>query len=146
MRTDEPTGNDVLLAAYRAAHYQVTGAPTPFVMRVGERSAQLASVHRVHAVNCSAFITAWNPGSVSRPEDVNRASQVRLETELTRLGVTFLAGIGQDPAGVWPGEPSVLALGVSRSEAVRLGRAFDQRAIVWSGETAIPELVILRAK
>ena len=60
------------------------------------------------------------------------------------MGVTFLAGLGEDPSGVWPGEPSVLVLGMSRSEAERIGREFGQLAIVWSAESAIPELVALR--
>jgi hypothetical protein len=132
-----------LLTAYVAAHYKVTGAATPFVLRVGHRSAALASVHLANRVNCSAFITAWNPRSVARSESINRASQQRLESELTAIGLTLLAGIGEDPAGVWPGEPSVLVLGILRGEAERVGQSFGQRAIVWSGESAIPELVVL---
>jgi hypothetical protein len=132
------------LAAYVAAHYRVTGTATPFVLRVGHRSAELAAVHQVSDVNCSAFITAWNPQGVARSDSLNRASQQRLETQLSAMGVTFLSGVGEDPSGVWPDEPSVLVLGMSRSEAERVGRTFDQLAIVWSAESAIPELVVLR--
>jgi hypothetical protein len=140
---DELTGNNDLLAAYVAAHYRVTGTPTPFVLHVGQRSAELASVHLANAVNCSAFITAWNPRSVAQSQDVNRAAQRLLETQLATMGLRFLAGIGEDPAGAWPGEPSVLVLGISPSEAARIGRAFGQVAIVWSGETSIPELMMV---
>jgi len=132
-----------LLAAYWAAHYKVTGTATPFGLRVGQPSAELAALHRANGVNCSAFITAWNPRSVATSGNLNRASQQRLESQLTAMGLAFLAGIGEDPAGVWPGEPSALVLGISRSEAERVGRAFGQLAIVWSGEPAIPELVVL---
>jgi hypothetical protein len=132
-----------LLAAYLAAHYNVTGTATPFVLRVGHRSAELASVHLANGVDCSAFITAWNPRGVARSESLNRASQQRLESELTATGLTLLAGIGEDPSGVWPGEPSVLVLGIPRREAERVGRRFGQLAIVWSGESAISELVVL---
>ena len=145
MTADDPGKENALLAAYRAAHYQVTGTPAPFVLRIGQRSPELAAVQLAHHVDCSAFVTAWNPDSVAQPEAVNRAAQQRLETQLSAMGLTLLAGFGGDPSGQWPGEPSVLALGLSRSEAERVGRVFGQRAIVWSGETAVPELVVLRA-
>jgi len=132
-----------LLAAYLATHYKVTGTPRPFILRVGQRSAELASVHIANGVSCSAFITAWNPRSVSQSEGINRAAQGRLEAELAAIGLTLLAGFGEDPSGAWPGEPSVLVLGIARSEAKQIGRAFGQRAIVWSGETAVPELLVL---
>ena len=140
---DDSSGGEDLLATYLAAHYKVTGTAKPFVLRVGHRSAELASVHRANGANCSAFITAWNPQSVVRSEAENRASQKRLESELTAIGVRLVAGTGADPAGVWPGEPSVLAVGISRSEAERVGRKFGQRAIVWRDESAIPEPIDL---
>jgi len=142
MGHDSCEGED-LLATYLAAHYKVTGTAKPFVLRVGHRSAELASVHLANGAKCSAFITAWNPRSVVRSEADNRASQKRLESDLAAIGVTLVAGIGEDPARLWPGEPSVLAVGISRSEAERVGREFGQRAIVWSGESAIPELIDL---
>ncbi len=133
-----------LLAAYRAAHYRVTGTATPFVLRVGRHSPELATLQLAHQVNCSAFITAWNPGSVVQPELINRAAQQRLESELTAMGRVLFAGVGDDASGQWRGEPSVLVLGLSRAEAERIGRSFGQRAILWSGETAVPELVVLQ--
>jgi len=100
-------------------------------------------VHLANNVDCSALITAWNPRSVSQSERINRASQERLERELTEMGFTLLAAFRADPSGAWPGEPGVLVLGLSRHEAERVGRSFGQLAIVWSGETAVPELVVL---
>jgi hypothetical protein len=132
-----------LLAAYIAAHYKVTGAPTPFVFRVGHRSAELAALHLANGVNCSAFITAWNPWSETRSDRINHVSQQRLESELTAMGLTLVSGIGEDPSGEWPAEPSLLVLGISRSDAERVGRNFGQLAVVWSGESAIAELVVL---
>jgi hypothetical protein len=140
---DASSEDEDLLAAYLAAHYKVTGTAKPFVLRVGHRSAELAAMHLANGANCSAFITAWNPGSVARSEVTNRASQKRLESEVSGIGATLVAGIGEDPAGRWPGEPSVLVVGISRSEAERVGRKFGQRAIVWSGTSAIPELIDL---
>jgi hypothetical protein len=137
----EPNRHKNLLAAYAATHYKVTGTPAPFVLRVGQRSAELAAMYLANGVCCAAFLTAFNPNSVPQPEAINGASQQRLETELAAMGLTLLAGFGEDPSGTWPGEPSVLVLGMSRREAERVGRAFGQLAIVWSGESAVPELV-----
>jgi hypothetical protein len=143
MASDDLTRHNDLLAAYAAAHYKVSGAPTPFVLRIGHRSAELASVHLANGVRCSAFLTGWNPHSVPQPENINRVAQERLQRALVAMGFTLLDGFGEDPSGAWPGEPSVLVLGISRSEAERVGRAFSQLAIVWSGESAVPELVAL---
>lgn len=143
MKLDTDIEDHGLLAAYAATHFKVTGSPAPFILRIGQRSSELAALQFAKRVRSSAFLTAFNPNSVPHPVAVNRASQERLERELTAMGLTFLAGFGEDPAGVWPGEPSVLVLGVSRSDAERIGGQFGQRAIVWIGATAVPELVLL---
>ena len=63
---------------------------------------------------------------------------------LAGRGFPCLPGVGQHPTNGWPGEPSVLALGVSRKEAVALGRQFGQNAVVWSGADGVPELILLQ--
>ena len=55
-----------------------------------------------------------------------------------------LPGIGVAPPGHWPGEPSVLALGISRDTAARLGNEYRQNAIVWIGADRIPVLIFLQ--
>ena len=72
-------------------------------------------------VGCSAYLTAWNPGSEPTAQAMNQAAQARLEADLEAAGYPILRGMGVDPAGSWPGEPSVLVLGISRTEAHRLG-------------------------
>jgi hypothetical protein len=42
------------------------------------------------------------------------------------------------------GETSVLALGISRDTAARLGKEFRQNAIVWIGTDRIPDLIFLQ--
>ena len=44
----------------------------------------------------------------------------------------------------WPAEPSFLALGIDLVTAKILGRHFDQNALVWINDDAIPRLVLLR--
>lgn len=132
-----------LLAAYRAALYQVDAAPTPFVLRVGERSLRLAELHAAHRVTCSAFVTAWNPFSLLQADAQNRRAQARLERELADQGYVMYGGTGKDADGGWPGEESVLVIGLPREAAIKVGRAYGQNAVVWSGATAVPELVLV---
>jgi hypothetical protein len=140
----EPRIAPGLSAAYEAALYRVDAAPHPFVLRIGERAPDLEALHAEHGVRCSAFVTAWNPFGMLQPEVLNRRAQARLERELDELGYAMYPGAGLDPDGSWPGEESVLVLGLVRDAAAALGRAYGQNAVVWCGKTAVPELVMLR--
>lgn len=131
-----------LIAAYLATDYVVAASP-PFVLRVGRHSAELDRLMHLQGVDCAAFVTAWNPGSVRVPEDQNLATQERLERELRAAGYTLIPGEGRDPAGHWPGEPSVLVLGLSRSRAVDIGRVYRQHAVVWVRCGTAVELVLV---
>lgn len=140
----DPRSDASLLAAYEAALYRVDAAPSPFVLRIGERSAELAALHAAHGVRSSAFVTAWNPFGMLQPDALNRRAQARLEREIDEHGYAMYGGAGLDPDGSWPGEESVLVLGLSRDAAAALGRAYGQNAVVWCGAIAVPELVMLR--
>ncbi|MDX2194323.1 MAG: DUF3293 domain-containing protein [Gemmatimonadales bacterium] len=131
-----------LLTAYHQTHYQVSAA-TRFTLRIDAPSPELLALHTAHRVTASAYLTAWNPFSQKLNDAENAARQHRLEAELARRGVPFLPGIGQHPSNDWPGEPSVLALGLTL-DARALGTAFEQNAIVWAGADAVPRLVLLR--
>jgi hypothetical protein len=131
------------LAAYRHTEYRVFGA-IPAVLRVGVRCAELALLHEVHDTHCSAFITACNPRSERLDDAVNRERQAALAAQLATQGLVIIAGIGQHPANDWPGEPSYLVPGLTRTAAQQLGRQFEQNAIIWADADAIPELILLR--
>lgn len=131
------------IAAYRETEYRV-GGEGGFVLKVGKRSSDLLAAHSSAGVKCSAFITACNPHSVPQSEATNLARQAALAEELTRLSFTYKKGIGQHPDNGWPGEPSVLVLGISLEDARALGERYGQNAIVWSGADAVPQLVLLR--
>lgn len=126
-----------LSAAYTATHYRVFTDP-PFVLRVGEASAALDALLASDATDTWALITACNPGSVplSPAENADRMNQLR--DVLNRF--TTYPGESSAPTGEWA-EPSVLVLGMGRSEAVQLAKAFGQNAIL-AGERGGPaELV-----
>ena len=89
----------------------------------------------------AAFITAWNPFSEQLSLLKNEERQNALKAELKRRGLKFIDGIGQHPSNNWPGEPSVLVLGLSKEAAKSLAGHNEQHAFVWAASDAIPELV-----
>ena len=136
-----------LIQAFLETHYRVhqhePDVP-PLTLRVGQASAGLAALHRSHGVDCSAFLTAYNPFAQKVDEEVNLKRQEDLTQELSSRSLTFLPGKGQHPTNGWPAEPSVLVLGLSLEAAKIMGRKYEQAAIVWIGSTAVPELVLLQ--
>lgn len=132
-----------LIAAYRRTEYRVADGSYAFVLRIDESSDSLRTCHAAFGVECSAFVTAWNPRSEPTPLDANEAAMARLEAEIESRGLFALRGVGVDPAGDWPGEPSLLVLGLDAEPACALARTFDQHAIVCASEDATPRLVVV---
>lgn len=132
-----------LIAAYNATQYRVI-TDSPFNLKIGERSRQLAELYQKYNCASSAIITAWNPQSVAASKGYNLAAQLKLETELSARSVPFITAFGEDPKMEWPGEESFLVLNLNLDTAKELGIEFQQNAVVWSGQDAIPQLVLLR--
>ncbi|MEZ5595167.1 MAG: DUF3293 domain-containing protein [Pseudomonadales bacterium] len=87
---------------------------------------------------------ACNPRGEMGTDGENHARQQALAVNLDQKGHARLTGIGEDPAGEWPGEASLLILGMNREEAADLGAQWGQNAVVWAGADATPELIFLR--
>jgi hypothetical protein len=132
-----------LFGAYLSAEYWVEETAAAFALKIGIQSQALLSLHAECGVDCSAFLTAYNPGSLMQSVSWNQKAQGRMEADLRRDGFELRQGFGKDPSGAWPGECSVLALGISREAAERSGRAYGQQAIVWTGLDAVPTLVVI---
>jgi len=132
-----------LEAAYRVTDYVVHAPGGVCTLHVDEPSAALAALHAQHGVQCSAFISAWNPGSVPASAADNEAAHRRLLALLRAGGHPLIEGWGRDPTGAWPAERSVLALGISASAARRLAARCGQRALLCAGADAVPRLVWL---
>lgn len=131
------------LRAYRATDYRVLGVAAPFTLRIGEPSAGLRDCHRAHNVDGSAFVTAWNPFGVAGSAAENGAAQTRLRARLQLRGYRFVEGRGEDRQQQWPPEASLLVLGITLDEACRLGREFEQNALLWADADAVPQLILL---
>ena len=130
------------VAAYEATNYRVFSDPQ-FVINIGQPSKRLWQLYEVYGCASAAFITAWNPSSVPTSTDANAAAQARLQEELGSRSTPFIDGIGEDATGQWPGEPSVLALGLCLDTAKDYGVQFEQNAIVWAGTDTCPQLILL---
>lgn len=108
-------------------------------MRIGEAHPELDGLLVAQGHTSWAYVTAHNPRSVPVPADENRARHGRLEADVLARGYATFPGEGVGDDGTWPPETSLLILGISPSEAVALGFAHGQRAVVWGalGEPAL---------
>jgi hypothetical protein len=81
---------------------------------------------------------------VQRSDELNTSAHKRLANMLTELGKEIIEGSGSEEGSYWPAEKSYFALGLIRKDAIGIGRLCEQDAIIWIGENAVPELVLLR--
>lgn len=129
-----------LLQAFAETHYIVHDEP-PFTMRIGQSCPELKALMAERNALGAAFITAWNPFSRQLTDTENKARQDELKATLKKRGLTCCDGIGQHPSNNWPGEVSVLVLGLDLEAAKSLARHYEQHAFVWASADAVPELV-----
>ena len=134
--------NPGLRAAYEKALYVVYGTPE-LVLRVGEPSEALDALMDEEGAETAAYLTAANPRGELQAKRENELSSAALHQALADAGYSCLLGEGRDPKGEWPPEPSVLALGISRREAMVIGRSYEQNAIVFIERGRPAELVPL---
>ena len=140
----EPSSLDAsLIQVYRETHYRIDGVHG-LTLLVDEYSPELAALHLKHGVTCSAFITACNPNGIALSERTNIKRQADLGVELKHRGLNYLVGIGTHPHNDWPGEPSYLVFGLAMQAAKALAIKLEQNAFIWSGEDAVPKLVLLK--
>lgn len=128
------------LEAYCRADYRISGQ---WSLRIDQPCVELLAWHRHFRVECSAFLTAFNPRSRLLAIGENLAAHERLRAALVHSRHPFAEGSAADPAGAWPDEQGFLVAGLARGQARALGSCFDQNAVVWSGADAVPRLILL---
>lgn len=135
-----PDDSDVL-AAYRATHWTVEAGDGSLVLRVGEPVT--AGALPLPA----AIVTAYNPCSEQRTPAENAAANDALAARMRTAGLPTLParahGSGPDAAS-WD-EPGFLVHGLRLEDAVSIGAAFGQNAVLWIDESGTPVLVSSRA-
>jgi hypothetical protein len=133
-----------LVSAYTATDYVAHGNGWVVVIRIGRHSLIVDRLlARMHARN-GAFITAWNPFSKDLSFEANEHWDRELKRYLSVRGFAFVEGEGRGRTGEWPPEPSILAFGISRTEASAIGRRYRQNAVVYVPRDRPAELVMLR--
>ncbi len=134
--------------AYRETHYKVFAQPgsaeIAFTLRVDEPCPELLAAHKRRRVDCSAFVTAYNPFSQALAAGESAARQLALVRELEARAFAWDKGVGEHPSNSWPGEPSCLVYGIALDAAKVLAARFEQNAFVWSGADGVPRLILLR--
>jgi hypothetical protein len=131
-----------LLEAYRRTAFIAETPAGRLSLRIGARSAELDALLAVHGVGTWAYVTAFNPGSVSLTAVENSARQRQLEHTVMDMGLVSYPGQGVGDDRRWPPEPSLLVLGIAREAASHLGRQYGQLAIVYGEAHRPAELLV----
>jgi len=130
------------LRSYISTNYRVDAEGGSFVLRVGEHSEAIRELHKRVGVSSSVFITSCNPFGAECTDEVNAKAMEGLCRHLNKLGIVWFHGEGQGSDGLWPAESSILALGVSQTQARELCAKFDQNAVVAISEDSVPRLLL----
>jgi len=130
--------------AYRATDYRLGHTTQDIVLAPGLRSDRLAELFASKSVPCGALLTAFNPLGTQKSDTANDLAHAQLTSVLTELRLESIEGSGSEVGTHWPTEKSLFALGLNRKGAISIGRQFAQDAVVWVGDSAVPELVLLR--
>jgi hypothetical protein len=127
--------------SYERTRFCVDAGPRRICFMAGSKNARLQQLLERHGAVRWAFLTAWNPASVELSRTENDARQRELRAQLEADGYVVLQGegIGADPA--WKPEESLMVLGISRADAVKLGRRFGQLAIVSGRSSGAARLI-----
>jgi len=132
------------LRAYLATQYRFCSEGLSIELIIGNHSDALAALFADQRVTCGAFITAFNPRGALQSDAANILAHACLADVLADDDVEILEGAGSEAGSDWPAERSWFAPGLSLDAARAIGIRFDQDAILWVDEDAVPQLVLLR--
>ena len=132
-----------VIQAYLDALYRIEVTPA-FDLTVGEHHHDLDTLLRSKGASSGALLTAYNPEGIIQDDSLNELAQDRLLAILEESAYPLFAAEGRSRVGDWPSEKSVLIVGMDLDEAVKLGRAFSQNALLFVRYGEAPELILLR--
>jgi hypothetical protein len=89
------------------------------------------------------LLTAANPGSQRLSERDNETRLAQLLSRLRERGCELRAGVGLDPAGEWPAEPSFFVLDADEDALARWAAEFGQAAFLAGALGEAPRLVFV---
>lgn len=130
-----------LLKAYLNADYCLI--KPSLKIKVGENSRELDTFLMDNNAYYWAFITAWNPHTQLLNLVENEGRHQSLMQNLIEARYTFVEGYGESQDGRYPPEKSLMIFDISKVDAMRLGRRYQQNAILYGSINAKAELVWL---
>ena len=116
-----------LVQAYLAADYRWELDGQWFPMPVGARAPELE--HAFPRAGNFGLLSAWNPHSVERADEENRAEDELLRAALAATGLPFRAAFSSARNRTWR-EPSWIVMDMPATELDALARRFGQLATV----------------
>ena len=131
------------IQSYTDANYHIYEKPL-FVINIGAKSSGLNKLYEGYEVSEAAILTAYNPMSQETNDKDNKLNNKQLELILKNQKLSYIRAEGICPNNNWPGEESFLILGMTLNAAKDLGKKFKQNAIVWSDQSTISQLILLR--
>lgn len=75
------------------------------------------------------FITGFNPQSISHCTEENNSFNENLFNDLNKYKI--FEGEGGDNESEWEPEKSFLVLGINKNELIKLGKEYDQKAVIY---------------
>ncbi|MEE3232952.1 MAG: DUF3293 domain-containing protein [Candidatus Latescibacterota bacterium] len=130
-----------LWSAYESTDYWVTETERPFCIKIDQNSYELEELLKKHKELNWTYITAYNPQSkkLNKPQNINRHRN--LVAYCTERDYVFYAGEGTDTKKEWDPEISLLIIGIDMVTAKKLGKHFEQKAILCGSLNQLPHLV-----
>lgn len=132
--------NDDLILAFTNTKFHVF-IPS-IIIEIGKRNEDLDALIKKEGQTEWAYLTAYNPFSKELTDKENLERQSQLLSKISDYKFYEGEGVGEDPT--WKPERSILIVGITKNEAISLGREFEQNAIVCGKINEVPELIILK--
>lgn len=121
--------SDALTGAYEGTDYAVALPDGETTLHVGAPSPALDRWLATQNATQWALLAAANPWSARCDDDANRAAHTALRALLTQRGLPLLDAENRTTEAGWT-EPSLLCAGLTAEEALRIGAAFGQNAVL----------------
>ena len=131
---------DSLIEAYKNTNYYIHHI-NKITVNIGKKNQQLINLFKDDKITSASIITACNPFSKIMTEEQNLIAQLKLKKLIEDNNLSFMDAMGQDAKLEWPGEASYFIENITKIEAIKMGKEFNQNAIVWIDENIIPELL-----
>ena len=132
--------NQDLISAYNKTKFHVF-IPS-IIIEIGKRNEDLDTLIKKEGQTEWAYLTAYNPFSKELIDKENLKRQSQLLSKISDYKFYEGEGVGEDPT--WKPERSILIVGITKNEAISLGREFEQNAIVYGKIYEVPELIVLK--